>query len=52
MRAVIDAGYERSGTIDPADGEFPVFCPCAYAIRGSEYDVPVSIRSRSFSLQM
>jgi hypothetical protein len=52
MRAVIDAGYERGGTIDRADGEFPVFCPCAYAIRGLEYDVPVSIRSRSFSLQM
>jgi hypothetical protein len=25
MRAVIDGGYERGGTIDRADGEFPVF---------------------------
>jgi hypothetical protein len=50
MRAVIDAGYERGGSIDRADGEFPVFFPCAYAVRGSEFDVPVSIRSRSVDL--
>jgi Protein of unknown function (DUF3631) len=52
MRAVIDGGYERGGTIDRADGEFPVYFPCAYAIRGSEYDVPLAIRSRSFSIHM
>jgi uncharacterized protein DUF3631 len=50
MRAVIDAGYERGGSIDRVDGEFPVFFPCAYAVRGSEFDVPVSIRSRSVVL--
>jgi hypothetical protein len=52
MRSVIDGGYERGGTVDRADGEFPVFFPCAYAIRGSEYDVPAAIRSRSFNVQM
>jgi hypothetical protein len=51
MRAVIDAGYERGGTIDRADGEFPVsLFPCAYAIRGSESDVPRSIRTRSINV--
>jgi hypothetical protein len=52
MRSVIDGGFERGGTIDRADGEFPIFFPCAYAIRGSEYDVPLAIRSRSFNVQM
>jgi hypothetical protein len=52
MRAVIDGGFERGGTIDRADGEFPIFFPCAYAVRGSEYDVPLAIRSRSFPIPM
>jgi Protein of unknown function (DUF3631) len=52
MRAVIDGGFERDGTIDRVDGEFPIFFPCAYAVRGSEYDVPLAIRSRSFPMQM
>jgi hypothetical protein len=52
MRSVIDGGFERGGTIDRADGEFPIFFPCAYAIRGSEYDVPLAIRSRSFPISM
>ncbi len=50
MRSVIDGGFERGGSIDRADGEFPVFFPCAYAIRGSEFDVPTSIRSRSINV--
>jgi hypothetical protein len=50
MRAVIDAGFERGGTIDRADGEFPVFFPCAYALRGSEFDVPMAVRSRSITV--
>jgi hypothetical protein len=50
MRAVIDAGYEGGGSIDRVDGEFPVFFACAYAIRGSEFDVPMAIRSRSINV--
>jgi len=49
MRSVIDGGFERGGTIDRADGEFPIFFPCAYAIRSSEYDVPLAIRSLRWS---
>jgi hypothetical protein len=52
LRAVIDAGYERGGTIDRADGEFPVFFPCAFAYRGLESDLPLAIRSRSFMIHM
>lgn len=52
LRAVIDAGYERGGSIDRADGEFPVFFPCAYAIRGETNDVPLSILSRSLIINM
>jgi hypothetical protein len=46
MRSVMDAN-ERDSPIDRVDGEFLAFFPCAYAVRGSEYDVPVSIRLRS-----
>jgi hypothetical protein len=52
MRSLIDGGYERGGTFDRSDVEVPVFFPCAYAVRGLEYDVPRSIRTRSFLLHM
>jgi hypothetical protein len=52
LRAVIDAGYERGGSIDRADGEFTVFFPCAYAIRGQVHDVPLAILSRSHIIDM
>ena len=29
-----DGGYERGGSIDRAGGEFSIYFPCAYAIRG------------------
>ena len=52
LRAVIDSGYERGGTIDRAGEEFPTFFPCAYAIRGQAHDVPLAILSRSFIVNM
>jgi hypothetical protein len=51
MRALLDAGAE-GGPIDRADGEFPVFFPCAIAMRGQIHDVPLSILSRSYVLPM
>jgi len=51
MRALLDAGYEGAD-IDRADGEFPVFFPCAAAIRGHRHDVPLAVSSRSFTLIM
>jgi hypothetical protein len=53
MRALIDGGYEDEGSIDRADEEFPeVYFPCAFAIRGQTYDLPLSILSRSFIIEM
>ena len=52
MRALLDAGYEGGGSIDRADGEFPLFFPCAAAIRGHRHDVPLAVLSRSFTLIM
>jgi hypothetical protein len=52
MRALLDAGYEGSGSIDRADGEFPVYFPCAAAIRGDRHDVPLALLSRSLTLIM
>ena len=31
LRAVLDGGYERGGSIDRAGEEFPIYFPCAYA---------------------
>ena len=52
MRALLDAGYEGGGSIDRADGEFPVHFPCAAAIRGDRHDLPLALLSRSFTLIM
>jgi hypothetical protein len=52
MRALLDAGYEGGGSIDRADGEFPVHFPCATAIRGDRHDVPLAHLSRSLTLVM
>jgi hypothetical protein len=52
LRAVIDGGYERDGTVDRAGEEFPTFFPCAYAIRGQVHDVPLAILSRSHIINM
>ena len=52
LRAVIDGGYERGGSIDRAGGEFPIYFPCAYAIRGEMHDVPLAILSRSLIVNM
>jgi hypothetical protein len=49
MRALLDAATE-GGSIDRANGEFPVFFPCAIAIRGQIHDLPLSILSRSHVL--
>jgi len=56
LRAVIDAAYECDGSVDLVeDGEsvkFPVFAPIVYAMRGEIRDVPLSVGSRSFFIQM
>jgi hypothetical protein len=52
MRALLDAGYEGGGSIDRAHGEFPVYFPCAAAIRGDRHDVPLALLSRSLTLTM
>ena len=56
LRAVIDAAYECDGSIDLVENgelvKFPVFAPIAYAIRGEIRDVPLSVGSRSFFIQM
>ena len=52
LRAVIDGGYERGGSIDRAGEEFPIYFPCAYAIRGQVHDVPLAILSRSHIIGM
>ena len=49
---MLDACYERGGSIDRADGEFEVYFPCAYAIQGEQNDVPGSIVSRSHLIKM
>jgi hypothetical protein len=56
LRAIIDAAHECDGSVDLVeDGEsvkFPVFAPIAYAIRGEIRDLPLSVGSRSFFIQM
>ena len=52
LRAVLDGGYERGGSIDRANEEFSIFFPCAYAIRGHVHDVPLAILSRSLIVNM
>ena len=52
LRAVLDGGYARGGSVDRADEEFPIYFPCAYAIRGERNDVPASILSRSHVIDM
>jgi hypothetical protein len=52
LRSVVDGGYERGGSIDRAGEEFRIYFPCAYAIRGQVYDVPLSIFSRSLIVNM
>jgi hypothetical protein len=52
LRAVLDGGYERGGSIDRAGEEFPIYFSCAYALRGEVHDVPSSVLSRSFILVM
>jgi hypothetical protein len=52
LRAVVDGGYERGGSIDRAGEEFPIYFPCAYAIRGQVHDVPLAILSRSHIINM
>ena len=52
LRAVVDGGYERGGSIDRADEEFSIYFPCAYAIRGQVHDVPSAILSRSHIISM
>jgi hypothetical protein len=53
LRAVLDGGYDRGGgSVDRADEEFPIYFPCAYAIRGERNDVPASILSRSHVIDM
>jgi hypothetical protein len=52
MRALLDAGYEGGGSIDRADGEFPVHFPCAAAIRGDRHDVQLALLSRALTLIM
>jgi Protein of unknown function (DUF3631) len=52
LRAVVDGGYERGGSIDRAGEEFSIYFPCAYAIRGQVHDVPLAILSRSHIISM
>jgi Protein of unknown function (DUF3631) len=52
LRAVVDGGYERGGSIDRAGKEFSIYFPCAYAIRGQVHDVPSAILSRSHIISM
>ncbi len=52
LRAVLDGGYERGGTIDRAGEEFLIYFPCAYALRGEMRDVPSAILSRSLIVNM
>jgi Protein of unknown function (DUF3631) len=52
LRAVVDGGYERGGSIDRAGEEFSIYFPCAYAIRGQVHDVPSAILSRSHIISM
>jgi len=52
LRAVLDGGYERGGSIDRAGEEFPIFFPCAYALRGEMHDVPSAVLSRSLVIEM
>jgi hypothetical protein len=51
MRALLDAASE-GGSIDRADGEFPVHFPWAVALRGQVHDLPLSILSRAHVLPM
>jgi hypothetical protein len=52
LRSILDGGYEPGGTVDRAGEEFPVYFPCAYALRGELHDVPSSILSRSHVINM
>jgi len=52
LRAVIDGGYERGGSIDRAGEEFLIYFPCAYALRGEMRDVPSAVLSRSHIVNM
>jgi hypothetical protein len=52
LRSVIDGGYEGGGSIDRADDEFRVHFPCAIAVRRQLHDLPLSILSRSFVLEL
>lgn len=52
LRSILDGGYEPGGTVDRADEAFPVYFPCAYALRGELHDVPSSILSRSHVINM
>jgi hypothetical protein len=52
LRAVLDGGYERGGSIDRAGEEFLIFFPCAYALRGEMRDVPSAVLSRSHIVNM
>jgi uncharacterized protein DUF3631 len=52
LRAVLDGGYERGGSIDRAGEEFPIYFPCAYALRGEMRDVPSAVLSRSLIVNM
>jgi Protein of unknown function (DUF3631) len=52
LRAVLDGGYEHGGSVDRANEEFPIYFPCAYAIRGERNDVPGAILSRSHIIDM
>jgi hypothetical protein len=52
LRAILDGGYERGGSIDRAGKEFPIYFPCAYALRGEMRDVPSAVLSRSHIVNM
>ena len=52
LRAVLDGGYERGGSIDRAGEEFLIYFPCAYALRGEMRDVPSAVLSRSHIVNM
>jgi hypothetical protein len=52
LRAVLDGGYERGGSIDRAGEEFLIYFPCAYALRGEICDVPSAVLSRSHIINM
>lgn len=57
LRAIIDAAYEHDGNIDLVDKDgtpikFHVFAPVLWAMRGSICDVPMSMVSRAFIVEM